>query len=107
RRGDRTVCRSRFGWLYHHRPKHSRCRPRALCRSRPRAISVIERGLMQLRTRLMLFGAALPLALLIATVVISGLAFNRTLLAEHDRALLGQAGVEAVSLFDRANNPHL
>ncbi|HLT40912.1 MAG TPA: HAMP domain-containing sensor histidine kinase [Enhygromyxa sp.] len=62
---------------------------------------------MQLRTRLMLFGAALPLALLIATVVISGLAFNRTLLAEHDRALLGQAGVEAVSLFDRANNPHL
>jgi signal transduction histidine kinase len=62
---------------------------------------------MQLRTRLLLFGAGLPLALLIATVVISGLAFNRTLLAEHDRALLGQAGVEAVSLFDRANSPHL
>jgi signal transduction histidine kinase len=62
---------------------------------------------MQLRTRLLLFGAGLPLALLIATVVISGLVFNRTLLAEHDRALLGQAGVEAVSLFDRASNPHL
>jgi signal transduction histidine kinase len=62
---------------------------------------------MQLRTRLLLFGAALPLALLIATVVISGWVFNRTILAEHDRALLSQAGVEAVSLFDRANNPHL
>lgn len=62
---------------------------------------------MQLRTRLLLFGAALPLALLIAAVVISGLAFDRVLRAEHDRALLGQAGVEAVSLFDRASNPHL
>ncbi len=62
---------------------------------------------MQLRTRLLLFGAALPLALLIAAVLISGLAFDRVLLAEHDRALLGQAGVEAVSLFDRASNPHL
>jgi signal transduction histidine kinase len=62
---------------------------------------------MQLRTRLLLFGAALPLALLIAAVVISGLALNRTILAEHDRALLGQAGVEAVSLFDRASSPHL
>ncbi len=62
---------------------------------------------MQLRTRLLLFGAALPLALLLAAILISGLIFDRTLLAEHDRALLGQAGVEAVSLFDRANSPHL
>jgi signal transduction histidine kinase len=62
---------------------------------------------MQLRTRLLLFGAGLPLALLIAAVVISGLAFDRVLLIEHDRALLGQAGVEAVSLFDRASSPHL
>lgn len=62
---------------------------------------------MRLRTRLLLFGAAVPLALLIAAVVISGLVFARVLLAEHDRALLGQAGVEAVSLFDRASSPHL
>ena len=62
---------------------------------------------MQLRTRLLLFGAGLPLALLIAAVVLAGLIFDRVLLAEHDRALLGQAGVEAVSLFDRAATPHL
>lgn len=62
---------------------------------------------MRLRTRLLLFGAAVPLALLIAAVAISGLIFDRVLLAEHDRALLGQAGVEAVSLFDRAATPHL
>jgi len=55
----------------------------------------------------LLFGAALPVALLIAAMVISGLIFGRVLLAEHDRALLGQAGVEAVSLFDRAATPHL
>ncbi|WP_106395146.1 sensor histidine kinase, partial [Enhygromyxa salina] len=62
---------------------------------------------MKLRTRLLLFGAAVPIALLIVAVVSSGLAFGRVLLAEHDRALLAQAGVEAVSLFDRANAPHL
>lgn len=62
---------------------------------------------MQLRTRLLLFGAALPVALLVAAMVSSGLIFAQILLAEHDRALLGQAGVEAVSLFDRAATPHL
>jgi signal transduction histidine kinase len=62
---------------------------------------------MQLRTRLLLYGAGLPLALLLAAVVLAGVIFDRVLLAEHDRALLGQAGVEAVSLFDRANTPHL
>ncbi|MFV8752318.1 ATP-binding protein [Nannocystaceae bacterium ST9] len=62
---------------------------------------------MQLRTRLLLVGAALPLALMIATTAIAGLVFERVLLAEHDQALLGQAAVEAVSLFDRANSPHL
>jgi signal transduction histidine kinase len=62
---------------------------------------------MQLRTRLLLVGAALPLALMIATTGIAGLAFERVLLDEHDQALLGQAAVEAVSLFDRANAPHL
>jgi signal transduction histidine kinase len=62
---------------------------------------------MQLRTRLLLVGAALPLALMIATTAIAGLVFERVLLAEHDQALLGQAAVEAVSLFDRVNAPHL
>ncbi len=62
---------------------------------------------MQLRTRLLLVGAALPLALMIATTATAGLVFERVLLAEHDQALLGQAAVEAVSLFDRANAPHL
>lgn len=62
---------------------------------------------MQLRTRLLLVGAALPLALMISTTTIAGLVFERVLLAEHDQALLGQAAVEAVSLFDRVNAPHL
>ncbi|KIG19315.1 periplasmic sensor signal transduction histidine kinase [Enhygromyxa salina] len=62
---------------------------------------------MQLRSRLLLFGAVVPLVLLAAAIVISGLVFNRVLLAEHDRALLAQAGVESVSLFDRATAPHL
>lgn len=62
---------------------------------------------MRLRTRLLLFGAVIPLALLIAALALAGLVFDREMLAEHDRALLGQAGTEAVSLFDRANAPHL
>ena len=62
---------------------------------------------MQLRARLLVFGALVPLILLIAALGLAGLVFDRVLLAEHDRALLGQAGVEAVSLFDRAATPHL
>ncbi len=62
---------------------------------------------MRLRTRLLVFGALVPLLLLIAAVGVAGLVFDRVLLAEHDRALLGQAGVESVSLFDRAATPHL
>ncbi|NVB37508.1 HAMP domain-containing histidine kinase [Pseudenhygromyxa sp. WMMC2535] len=62
---------------------------------------------MQLRARLMVFGALVPMILLVAAITVSGLVFDRVLLAEHDRALLGQAGVEAVSLFDRAATPHL
>ena len=62
---------------------------------------------MKLRTRLLLFGAVLPIALLLVGTVVAGGAFERAMLAEHDRALLGQGAVEAVSLFDRANTPHL
>jgi len=62
---------------------------------------------VQLRTRLLVFGALIPMGLLVAALSIAGLVFDRVLLAEHDRALMGQAGVEAVSLFDRAGPPHL
>ncbi|MCA9708979.1 MAG: HAMP domain-containing protein [Myxococcales bacterium] len=62
---------------------------------------------MKLRARLLVFGALAPLGLMVAAMIIAGLTFDRVLLAEHDRALLGQAGVEAVSLFDRVGPPHL
>ncbi|MCA9653539.1 MAG: HAMP domain-containing histidine kinase [Myxococcales bacterium] len=62
---------------------------------------------MKLRTRLLLFGALIPVGLLVLGTVLAGVVFERAMLEEHDRALLGQAAVEAVSLFDRANVPHL
>lgn len=62
---------------------------------------------MKLRTRLVLFGAVMPTALLVVASVVAGLVFERVMLDEHDRALLGQGAVEAVSLFDRAAAPHL
>lgn len=62
---------------------------------------------MKLRTRLVLFGAVMPTVLLVVASVVAGLVFERVMLAEHDRALLGQGAVEAVSLFDRAAAPHL
>lgn len=62
---------------------------------------------MKLRAHLLLFGALFPFSLLVAGAVVSGLAFDRVLLLEHDRALLNQAALEAVSLFDRLGAPHL
>jgi signal transduction histidine kinase len=62
---------------------------------------------VKLRTRLVLFGAVMPTTLLVAASVVAGLVFERVMLDEHDRALLGQGAVEAVSLFDRAAAPHL
>ncbi len=62
---------------------------------------------MQLGTRLLLVGAVLPATLLLAALVVGGVALDRILHREIDRALLGQAAVEAVSLFDRADAPHL
>lgn len=62
---------------------------------------------MKLRAHLLLFGALFPLSLLVGSTVISGFAFDRVLLLEHDRALLNQAALEAVSLFDRLGAPHL
>lgn len=62
---------------------------------------------MKLRTRLVLLGAVMPTVLLVAASVVAGLVFEAAMLAEHDRALIGQGAVEAVSLFDRAAAPHL
>lgn len=62
---------------------------------------------MKLRTRLVLLGAVMPTTLLVAASVVAGVVFERVMLDEHDRALVGQAAVEAVSLFDRAAAPHL
>lgn len=63
---------------------------------------------MRVRTRLLVFGAALPAAALVLTVVVAGLVFRSSLLGALDRALLGQAAVESVSLFDGPDGkPHL
>ncbi len=62
---------------------------------------------MKLRIRLLTYGAIFPIVFLLVGVVAAGVVFERSLLAEHDRALMSQAAVEAVSLFDRAAAPHL
>jgi signal transduction histidine kinase len=62
---------------------------------------------VQLGTRLLLVGALLPALLLGAALVAGGIALDRILHASVDQALLSQAAVEAVSLFDRAGAPHL
>ena len=60
---------------------------------------------MKLSTRLQFYGAVVPALLLCAAFGLVGLALNHLLLAEIDRALLGQAAVESVSLFDRLAYP--
>ncbi|AKT43072.1 sensor histidine kinase [Chondromyces crocatus] len=63
---------------------------------------------MKVRTRLLLFGAALPTVALLVTVLLAGQAFRLSLLHALDRALISQAAVESVSLFDGpAGEPHL
>jgi len=63
---------------------------------------------VRVRTRLLLFGAALPALALVLTVVVAGLVFRSSLLASLDRALLAQAAIESVSLFDGPEGvPHL
>lgn len=63
---------------------------------------------MRVRTRLLVFGAALPAVTLVVTVVVAGLVFRSSLLDALDRALLAQAAVESVSLFDGPEGmPHL
>ncbi len=63
---------------------------------------------MKLSTRLWLYGALVPSLLLIAAFVLVGVLLDRELQASVDRALLAQAAVESVSLFDRLDHaPHL
>ncbi len=63
---------------------------------------------MKLSTRLWLYGALVPSLLLIAAFVLVGVLLQRELQASVDRALLAQAAVESVSLFDRMDHaPHL
>lgn len=63
---------------------------------------------MKVRTRLLLFGAALPSAAMIVAVLLAGQAFRWILLRSLDRALLAHAVVESVSLFDGPEGrPHL
>jgi signal transduction histidine kinase len=63
---------------------------------------------VRVRTRLVVFGAALPALALLAAVVVAGVVFRLSLLRALDRALLAQAAVESVSLFDGPEGaPHL
>ncbi len=63
---------------------------------------------MKLSTRLWLYGALVPSVLLIAAFVLVGVLLDRELRVSVDRALLAQAAVESVSLFDRLDHaPHL
>ncbi len=62
---------------------------------------------MKLSARLLLLGAVLPVAVLLLAFTIGGVVFDRSLRAQIDRALMTQAAVEAVSLFDRKDSPHL
>lgn len=62
---------------------------------------------MKLSARLLLWGAVLPVAVLLLAFTIGGVVFDRSLRAQIDRALMTQAAVEAVSLFDRKDSPHL
>ena len=63
---------------------------------------------MRVRTRLVVFGAALPSLALVLAVGGAGMVFRSSLLGALDRALLAQAAVESVSLFDGPEGaPHL
>ncbi len=63
---------------------------------------------MKLSTRLLLFGAAVPSCLLLWGFGAAGLLFDEMLMESLDRALLAQAAVESVGLFDTGTSrPHL
>jgi signal transduction histidine kinase len=61
-----------------------------------------------LSTRLWVLGAALPVVVLAGVLVMADQLFHLALTTSLDRALLAQAAVESVSLFDGpASTPHL
>jgi len=63
---------------------------------------------VKLTTRLWLFGAAVPFAALAAASTAGALLFKRTLDRRLDDALLAQASIQAVALFDSPEGtPHL
>ena len=62
---------------------------------------------MKLQTRLLLGGALLPTVLLVLALTGIGVALDQLLLRAIDRALVAQATVESVSLFDRISGAHL
>lgn len=63
---------------------------------------------MSLRAQLVIFGALVPTALLVAAVIATGGLFERSLLSAVDDAIRTQAAIEAVSLFDGPDGrPHV
>lgn len=62
---------------------------------------------MRLAARLWIVGALVPAAATLAALLVASQAFRSALEKSLDRALLAQAAVESVSLFDRPDGPHL
>lgn len=63
---------------------------------------------MKLRHRLFLFGAAIPTLCILAATLFGGWLFRVNALRDVDRALIAQAAVESVSMFDGPTaGPHL
>ncbi len=62
---------------------------------------------MKLTTRLWALGALLPSLMLLVGLVIAGQVFRVALRSSLDQGLMAQAAAESVSLFDRAEGPHL
>lgn len=62
---------------------------------------------MKLGTRLWTSGALVPGVVMAAGLLIAGQVFRAALQSSLDRGLLAQAAAESVSLFDRADGPHL
>jgi signal transduction histidine kinase len=63
---------------------------------------------VKVRTRLVLFGALAPVALLVLAILVAGWLFRRDQLADVERRLLAQAAVESVGMFDGPDGaPHV
>lgn len=63
---------------------------------------------MTVRTRLAVFGAILPICVLVIAILIAGWQLRAIQLRDLDRRLMAQAAVESVGLFDGSNGrPHV